>query len=89
MVNLQRLSNFILTLLTRLKEMYYKDFQTYIDLINYIRDLTIEDRDKKDLLSLVRELCDEVEETNYDSGYNAGYCVGYKGGWKDSRGFSY
>ena len=67
--------------------MYYKDFQTYIELINYIRDLTLEDRDKKDLLSLVRELCDEVEETNYGSGYNAGYCVGYKGGWKDSRGF--
>ena len=88
MVNLQRLSNFILRLLRGLKEMNYKDFQTYLNLIDFInKDLNIENRDKKDLLSLVKELCDEVEETNYGSGYNAGYCVGYKGGWKDSRGF--
>lgn len=73
--------------------MTYKNFPSYLNLINYIKDkdLIKENGHKEKLFSLINKLCDEVEETSYsnscnesyDSGYNCGYYYGYGDGYHD------
>lgn len=70
--------------------MNYKNVQKYLDLIDYIKGIHIEDEYKKQLLYSIDKICEKVEgigyDNGYDDGYYNGYVVGYEGASTDEDG---